>query len=601
MPNNSILIGLASGYLTVAQDPNHDIQFAEPTPGEWTHVAVVNNGGGSAQKVYYNGVEQTKTSGSYYSNGWTNIYQPLYIGRLAPVYGSHFDGKLTNIRITNTAVYTAGFMPPYTQPTIIGGHTKLIWAPTQYSITTDGGDHATTITNNGAAADTDYPLPITHGSVGFDNTPKNLAVLGSLSVSATSNSGNANLGAPPYTAGSYAYFANGALDIPVGATFTADGQLCTVEEVRRVADNLIFVGFTPRVTDRILQSGSPVTFAFSNLNLSTTWTIEWWQKADTATVSGNILTILCQGPGNTSSGLIDIFCQNGNLYVGNGNSIGAEPTSGVWTHVALVSNSGLLKVYYNGVQQFSFQTNYSITSTNDLYIGKRGSSVTGQNFRGKLTNIHITNTADKYTAAFIPSVLPLKITGTKLLWTPTNRSIVKDSSNYVTPITNTSAIYSTEYPNEFAYEAIHPHSGAGILTMTKSINGLSVQAGATNFDDTPPRGSYITIDGTTVASDYTIGIGVNMTRGHTMVVVNKETNAIESINVYDTWQYPTIIEAPLAAVAAGRIVILVTYDATSCTATMRNTLVNSYGASTPGSYATWTTERVSQLFIGVKR
>ena len=519
MPNNSILIGMAGGYLTIAQDPNHDIQFAEPTPGEWTHVAVVNNGGGSAQKVYYNGVEQTKTSGSYYSNGWTNIYQPLYIGRLAPVYGSHFDGKLTNIRITNTAVYTAGFMPPYTQPTIIGGHTKLIWAPTQYSITTDGGDHATTITNNGAAADTDYPLPITHGSVGFDNTPRQMAV-----------------------------------------------------------------------TDA------------SQFGFGTTWTIEWWQKADLATTSGNLLTILCQGPGNINSGRIDIFCQNGNLYVGNGNSIGAEPTPSVWTHVALVSNSGVLTVYYNGVQQFSSLINYSITNTADaLYIGKRGPSVGGQNFRGKLTNIHMVNTADKYTAAFIPAVLPLKITGTVLLWAPTNRSIVADTSNYAQTLTNTDATYSTEYPNEFAYEAIHPHSGAGILTMTKSINGLSVQAGATNFDDTPAAGSYITIDGVTVASDYTIGVGVDMTRGHTMVVVNKETNAIESINVYDTWQSPTVIETPLSIVPNGRIVILVTYDATSCTSNMRNTLVNSYGASTPGSYATWTTERVSQLFIGVKR
>ena len=529
MPNNSILIGLAGGYLTIAQDANHDIQFAEPTPGEWTHVAVVNNGGGSAQKVYYNGVLQTKTSGSYYSNGWTNIYQPLYIGRLAgPTYNSHFDGKLTNIRITNTAVYTTGFLPPYTQPTIVGGHTKLLWTPTQYSITTDGGDHATAITNNGATADTDYPQPITHGSAAFDNTPRQMAV-----------------------------------------------------------------------TDA------------SQFGFGTTWTIEWWQKADLATTSGNLLTILCQGPGNINSGRIDIFCQNGNLYVGNGNSIGAEPTPSVWTHVALVSNSGVLTVYYNGVQQFSSLINYSITNTTDaLYIGRRGPSVGGQNFRGKLTNIHIVNTADKYTSAFIPSVLPLKITGTVLLWAPTNRSIVADTSDYAQTLTNTSATYSTEYPYEFAYEAINPHGyiPLGVLTMTKSINGLSVQAGASNFDDPPGRGSYITIDGVTVASDYTIGVGVDMTRGHTMVVVNKETNQIESINAYDTYLIPNIIEAPLTAVATGRIVILVTYDATSCTANMRNILINSYGASMPDqviggrTWAVWPTgERVSQLFIGVKR
>ena len=599
--NETIMTALCGGDLIISQgDTNTECHFTEPTPGEWTHVAVVTTSGVS--KVYYNGVLQTKTAGSYRSHSLTNIRQPLYIGRLAPPYGCYFKGKLTNIRITNTAIYSANFSPPYTQPTIVGGHTKLLWTPTQYSITTDGGDHATAITNNGATADTDYPQPITHGSAAFDNTPKNLAVLGSLSVTATTASANANLGAPPYTAGSYAYFANIASGIPVGATFTADGQTCTVEEVSGSGD-YIFVGFTPRITEGALQPGDSVTFAFSNLNLSTTWTIEWWQKADLATTSGNLLTILCQGPGNINSGRIDIFCQNGNLYVGNGNSIGAEPTPGVWTHVALVSNSGVLTVYYNGVQQFSYLINYSITSTQDVYIGKRGPSVSGQNFRGKLTNIHIVNTADKYTAAFIPAVLPLKITGTKLLWTPTNRSIVSDSSDHVAPITNTGSVaYNSDYPYEFAYEAIHPHSGAGILTMTKSINGLSVQAGATNFDDTPAAGSYITIDGVTVASDSSIGIGQLMTRGQTMVVVNKETNTIESIHTWDTWGspgYPAIIEDPLSNVTNGRIVILVSYDATSCSTNMRNILVNSYGATNTTS--TWTSERVSHLFIGVKR
>jgi hypothetical protein len=601
---NAILVARLGGQLAIGQCNSYDmIYYTEPASGEWTHVAVVNTAG--TTKVYYNGIEQTQLGSSVpHTAAYTNINLPLFIGHLGAGYNGAFNGKLTNIRITNTAIYSANFSPPYTQPTIVGGHTKLLWTPTQYSITTDGGDHATAITNNGATADTDYPQPITHGSAVFDNTPKNLAVLGSLSVTATTASANANLGAPPYTAGSYAYFANIASGIPVGATFTADGQTCTVEEVSGSGD-YIFVGFTPRITEGALQPGDSVTFAFSNLNLSTTWTIEWWQKADLATTSGNLLTILCQGPGNINSGRIDIFCQNGNLYVGNGNSIGAEPTPGVWTHVALVSNSGVLTVYYNGVQQFSSLINYSITSTQDVYIGKRGPSVSGQNFRGKLTNIHIVNTADKYTAAFIPAVLPLKITGTKLLWTPTNRSIVRDSSDHVAPITNTGSVaYNSDYPYEFAYEAIHPHSGAGILTMTKSINGLSVQAGATNFDDTPAAGSYITIDGVTVASDSSIGIGQLMTRGQTMVVVNKETNTIESIHTWDTWGspgYPAIIEAPLSNVTNGRIVILVSYDATSCTSNMRNILVNSYGASTPGSYATWTQERVSHLFIGVKR
>jgi hypothetical protein len=112
MPDdNCILVGMVGGYLTINQSANDDIQFTEPTTQRWTHVAVVNNGGGSAQKVYYNGVEQAKVTGSYTSNGKTNTSDDIYIGRLAPNYNSHFDGKMAMIRISNTAKYLTAFTP----------------------------------------------------------------------------------------------------------------------------------------------------------------------------------------------------------------------------------------------------------------------------------------------------------------------------------------------------------------------------------------------------------------------------------------------------------------------------------------------------------
>jgi hypothetical protein len=110
MPDNSsILIGLAGSKLSIAQSNTDDVQYTEPTAGQWTHVAVVYNAG--TQKVYYNGVEQTKTSGNYLGNGWTNTTSDLYIGRLAPNYGSHFDGKLAMIRVSTTAKYLDNFSP----------------------------------------------------------------------------------------------------------------------------------------------------------------------------------------------------------------------------------------------------------------------------------------------------------------------------------------------------------------------------------------------------------------------------------------------------------------------------------------------------------
>jgi hypothetical protein len=327
--------------------------------------------------------------------------------------------------------------------------------------------------------------------------------------------------------------------------------------------------------------------------LGNVYTIEFWSKARIAS-TGSIFTVACQTPATTS---IDIFYVDGKLRVSNdGFDVCNEPTPGVWTHVAIVNDSGTITIYYNGVQQYSGFRNITLTdSDRDLVIGKRGEG-NYQYFDGKITNMRITNTK-VYTGAFVPAVLPLKVSGTKLLWTPTNYGIVTDASDIAGTITNHGATYNTDYPDEFAYEAIQV--AGGILSMTKSINGLSVQAAATNFDGSPGAGSYISIDGTIVASDILTGVGHNMTRGHTMVVVRKETNTIESINTYDTWLTSTSIEAPLAAVTAGRIVIIVSYDATSCTPTMRSTLVNSYGAT--DSTSIWTSNRRSHLFIGTKR
>jgi hypothetical protein len=109
-----------SGYsngdvITVTRpDVSDTFSISVPNPVVWTHTAIVNNGGGSAQKVYYNGVEQAKVSGSYTSNGKTNTSDDIYIGRLAPNDASYFDGKMAMIRISNTAKYLTAFTPSTT-------------------------------------------------------------------------------------------------------------------------------------------------------------------------------------------------------------------------------------------------------------------------------------------------------------------------------------------------------------------------------------------------------------------------------------------------------------------------------------------------------
>jgi len=155
MPNdNCILVGMAGGYLTINQSVDGDISFAEPTTRVWTHVAIVNNGGGSAQKVYYNGVEQTPLGANYTSNGKTNTTADLYIGRLSNQYGgysSHFDGKMALVRISSTAKYLTAFTATTTYG--VEADTRLFLG--KVNPTVDGKAHA--ITNNGVSLSSDFP------------------------------------------------------------------------------------------------------------------------------------------------------------------------------------------------------------------------------------------------------------------------------------------------------------------------------------------------------------------------------------------------------------------------------------------------------------
>jgi hypothetical protein len=121
------------------------------TPRKWTHVALVNNAGD--QKVYYNGVEQTITSGTHLANGWTNTTSDLYIGRLASP-PSYFDGKLALVRISNSARYTAPFTPTTTYGT--DSNTKLFLGLTTPLVDTSSSAH--TVTNSGVTETIDAPV-----------------------------------------------------------------------------------------------------------------------------------------------------------------------------------------------------------------------------------------------------------------------------------------------------------------------------------------------------------------------------------------------------------------------------------------------------------
>jgi hypothetical protein len=106
--------GYTNGETIVVDSGTSSAQFtiSVNSPVVWTHVAIVNDSG--TQKVYYNGVEQTKVSGTFGTASYTNGTDPLRIGRLGPQNGGTFDGKMAMVRISNTAKYSTAFTPSTT-------------------------------------------------------------------------------------------------------------------------------------------------------------------------------------------------------------------------------------------------------------------------------------------------------------------------------------------------------------------------------------------------------------------------------------------------------------------------------------------------------
>jgi hypothetical protein len=104
---NAINIALTDSKLIVGQGAQYDdVRYTEPTPAQWTHVAIVNDAG--TQKVFYNGVEQTKVSGTFGTANYTNSTDSLAIGNISGG-NNYFDGKMAMVRISNTAKYAAAF------------------------------------------------------------------------------------------------------------------------------------------------------------------------------------------------------------------------------------------------------------------------------------------------------------------------------------------------------------------------------------------------------------------------------------------------------------------------------------------------------------
>ena len=206
-------------------------------------------------------------------------------------------------------------------------------------------------------------------------------------------------------------------------------------------------------TSIVLNGSSAIEVPRGNdLALGTSYTIEFWSKAATSSTAGQIFTVMAQRDGGSN---IDIFYQSGNLVIRNGVTVTAEPTPGVWTHVAIVSDNTALSVYYNGLSQSVSGNGGNMTDNKlPLAIGSRGPYNNFQYFNGSLYGIRINNTV-VYTTDFNPyevALPPANIPGTVLLINEFQVSTGNFiDSSYNKTLVNKGATQSSDIPLTYRY------------------------------------------------------------------------------------------------------------------------------------------------------
>jgi len=159
--------------------------------------------------------------------------------------------------------------------------------------------------------------------------------------------------------------------------------------------------------------------------------------------------------------------------------------------------------------------------------------------------------------------------------------------------------------------------GGTYMTFNETISGVTVQAITTNFNGVPTNGSYMKINGVLIAGDQfgtapdgtvTTSAPFRMTRGHTITIINPTTGLSRSgfPKCYDTYGGAGLAASPTAGIAndiknaaVGDIIAMGTYDATSCSAAMRNAMTTYTGATTYTN--TWSSIRQSHMFLAKRK
>jgi hypothetical protein len=133
------------------------------------------------------------------------------------------------------------------------------------------------------------------------------------------------------------------------------------------------------------------------------------------------------------------------------------------------------------------------------------------------------------------------------------------------------------------------------ITATKYVLGNKIYAESSTYDVPSFQPARV------VSNDVQV-VNTEL-RGHTLVVLDPLGDVVTAATQYDTWDTggapgaSTALANALNSVASGNIVVLVVYDASALTAGVRSAINTGYGSTNSN---TWTSDRISHIFIGIK-
>jgi len=148
----------------------------------WNHVALVRSSG--TVTIYLNGTSVASAANSSNISGQAG--NPFYIGCESDGAGGYFYGYCSNVRITNTAVYTTTFTPSTTPLTAVSGTSLLTVqtnAPSQNNTFLDSSTNNFVITRNGNTTQGTFTPYGSNWSNYFDGTGDYLTAGSSISLS----------------------------------------------------------------------------------------------------------------------------------------------------------------------------------------------------------------------------------------------------------------------------------------------------------------------------------------------------------------------------------------------------------------------------------